>query len=285
MMGDESSSLEGSPKGSPTHHHQLQKHCDHQSSHLGSNKKSEVDGFVSGFSRLKNLSKMKLLVRSHALREAASPPPELPSQAAASPNGSIAADQDFPTQGHCQDRQEELEGPVIENDNDAPSSHQDDPSNRLGTCSSLVYDELSPIILCIRRLFLKLRYFVLPKGEHAPQFSMDSSTSFNSFSMSLDSSTELLSNGAAGSTGASHFYTDNTGVDLHQFIVDTLHRNYKDRMTLLRIEQDMVALARDSHRTCHRFPAMSSYHRMLVHRVAAYFGMEHNVDQSGKSLF
>ncbi|TMS18362.1 cAMP-regulated phosphoprotein 21 [Larimichthys crocea] len=32
------------------------------------------------------------------------------------------------------------------------------------------------------------------------------------------------------------------------------------------------------------FPHMSSYHRMLVHRVAAYFGMEHNVDQTGKSV-
>lgn len=33
-----------------------------------------------------------------------------------------------------------------------------------------------------------------------------------------------------------------------------------------------------------KFPQMSSYHRMLVHRVAAYFGMEHNVDQTGKSV-
>lgn len=83
-------------------------------------------------------------------------------------------------------------------------------------------------------------------------------------------------------TPLNHPYTDNTGVDLHHFIVETLHRNYKDRTTLLRIEQDMIALVRDTQRTCHRFPAMSSYHRMLVHRVAAYFGMEHNVDQSGK---
>lgn len=29
---------------------------------------------------------------------------------------------------------------------------------------------------------------------------------------------------------------------------------------------------------------MSSYHRMLVHRVAAFFGLEHNVDHSGKSI-
>ncbi len=33
-----------------------------------------------------------------------------------------------------------------------------------------------------------------------------------------------------------------------------------------------------------KFPPMSSYHRMLLHRVAAYFGMDHNVDPSGKSV-
>lgn len=87
--------------------------------------------------------------------------------------------------------------------------------------------------------------------------------------------------GEAADRRNQHTYTDNTGVDLQHFIIETLHRNYKDRTTLLRIEQDMIALVHDTSRTCHRFPAMSSYHRMLVHRVAAYFGMEHNVDQSG----
>lgn len=33
-----------------------------------------------------------------------------------------------------------------------------------------------------------------------------------------------------------------------------------------------------------KFPQMSSYQRMLVHRVAAYFGLDHNVDQTGKSV-
>lgn len=33
-----------------------------------------------------------------------------------------------------------------------------------------------------------------------------------------------------------------------------------------------------------KFPQMSSYQRMLAHRVAAYFGLGHNVDQSGKSV-
>ena len=33
-----------------------------------------------------------------------------------------------------------------------------------------------------------------------------------------------------------------------------------------------------------RFPPMTSYHRMLVHRIAAFFGLDHNVDQSGKAV-
>ena len=33
-----------------------------------------------------------------------------------------------------------------------------------------------------------------------------------------------------------------------------------------------------------KFAQMSSYHRMLVHRVAAFFGLDHNVDQSGKCV-
>ncbi|KAM3595929.1 uncharacterized protein V6R79_005540 [Siganus canaliculatus] len=78
-------------------------------------------------------------------------------------------------------------------------------------------------------------------------------------------------------------YTDSTGIDLHQFIVDTLNSNPRDRMTLLKLEQDMIDYI-TSNSPFKKFPHMSSYHRMLVHRVAAYFGMEHNVDQTGKSV-
>lgn len=39
-----------------------------------------------------------------------------------------------------------------------------------------------------------------------------------------------------------------------------------------------------SGRTFVKFPAMSSYNRMLVHRTAAYFGMEHNVDGTQQSV-
>ncbi|XP_074543484.1 cAMP-regulated phosphoprotein 21 isoform X1 [Halichoeres trimaculatus] len=78
-------------------------------------------------------------------------------------------------------------------------------------------------------------------------------------------------------------YTDSTGVDLHQFIIDTLNSNPRDRMMLLKLEQDMIDFITSSS-SFKKFPHMSSYHRMLVHRVAAYFGMEHNVDQTGKSV-
>ncbi|XP_061123535.1 cAMP-regulated phosphoprotein 21 isoform X2 [Syngnathus typhle] len=78
-------------------------------------------------------------------------------------------------------------------------------------------------------------------------------------------------------------YRDSTGVDLQRFIVDTLNSNPRDRMMMLKLEQDMVTfIMGDS--TFKKFPHMSSYHRMLVHRVAAFFGMEHNVDQTGKSV-
>uniref|UniRef100_A0A1A7WZB3 Cyclic AMP-regulated phosphoprotein, 21 n=1 Tax=Iconisemion striatum TaxID=60296 RepID=A0A1A7WZB3_9TELE len=78
-------------------------------------------------------------------------------------------------------------------------------------------------------------------------------------------------------------YTDSTGIDLHQFLVDTLNSNSRDRMMLLNLEQDMIDFI-NSKSPFKKFPPMSSYHRMLVHRVAAYFGMEHNVDQTGTSV-
>lgn len=92
----------------------------------------------------------------------------------------------------------------------------------------------------------------------------------NSPCLSRDSSTEL--------------YTDSTGIDLEQFIAVTINRNQKDRSVLLKIEKELIDFAKDRQKPCHKFPNMSSYNRMLVHRVAAYFGMEHNVDQSGLSV-
>ena len=53
---------------------------------------------------------------------------------------------------------------------------------------------------------------------------------------------------------------------------------------LMKIEKELLALAMDRSRNQYKFPAMSSYNRMLIHRVAAYFGMEHNVDATQQSV-
>ncbi|XP_060753548.1 cAMP-regulated phosphoprotein 21 isoform X1 [Tachysurus vachellii] len=78
-------------------------------------------------------------------------------------------------------------------------------------------------------------------------------------------------------------YTDSTGIDLEEFLITTLKSSPRDRLMLLKLEQDMTDFMTDN---ClyKKFPQMSSYHRMLVHRVAAYFGLEHNVDHSGKAV-
>lgn len=44
---------------------------------------------------------------------------------------------------------------------------------------------------------------------------------------------------------SSEQYTDQTGIDLDQFIAETLNRNAKDRALMLRIEQELVNLAKD----------------------------------------
>ncbi|XP_053201150.1 cAMP-regulated phosphoprotein 21-like [Panonychus citri] len=79
-------------------------------------------------------------------------------------------------------------------------------------------------------------------------------------------------------------YTDHTGTDLMQFLTDTLQNNPKDRVHLLKIEKQLTDLVKDPKRSQHKFGPMSSYHRMLVHRVAAFFGMDHNVTNVDNSV-
>ncbi|KAL2307779.1 hypothetical protein Nmel_000759, partial [Mimus melanotis] len=86
------------------------------------------------------------------------------------------------------------------------------------------------------------------------------------------------------SKDCSQEYTDSTGIDLHEFLISTLKNNPRDRMILLKMEQEIIDFISDNNNHYKKFPQMSSYQRMLVHRVAAYFGMDHNVDQTGKSV-
>ncbi|CAG0898875.1 unnamed protein product [Darwinula stevensoni] len=166
--------------------------------------------------------RVRLLVRSHAMREATSPPPDA-SLTLDSGNGSWSSS-------------------TICNVSTSSNISLGTSGGGQGKAG-------------MRRLQLR------------NQGSSGNSADGSSSSLSRDSSTEQ--------------YTDNTGIDLEQFIVDTLHRNQKDRVCLLKIEQELISLVKDSRRTHLKFPSMSSYQRMLVHRVAAYFGLDHNVDQSG----
>uniref|UniRef100_A0A3Q3AZI8 R3H domain containing 2 n=2 Tax=Kryptolebias marmoratus TaxID=37003 RepID=A0A3Q3AZI8_KRYMA len=86
------------------------------------------------------------------------------------------------------------------------------------------------------------------------------------------------------SRDSSQEYTDSTGIDVHEFLVNTLKNNPRDRMMLLKLEQDILEFINDNNNQYKKFPQMTSYHRMLLHRVAAYFGMDHNVDQTGKAV-
>ncbi|KAM9321021.1 R3H domain-containing protein 2 [Gastrophryne carolinensis] len=86
------------------------------------------------------------------------------------------------------------------------------------------------------------------------------------------------------SRDSSQEYTDSTGIDVHEFLVNTLKNNPRDRMMLLKLEQEILEFINDNSNQFKKFPQMTSYHRMLLHRAAAYFGMDHNVDQTGKAV-
>ncbi|XP_025830022.1 cAMP-regulated phosphoprotein 21 isoform X2 [Agrilus planipennis] len=116
------------------------------------------------------------------------------------------------------------------------------------------------------------------KATKIGKFRQQSSSSQGSFD-AISSCSSRLSR-----ESSSNQYTDTTGIDLDQFIAETLNRNAKDRAFMLRIEQELVNFAKDRLQTHFKFPQMSSYHRMLVHRCAAYFGMDHNIESSGKCV-
>ncbi|XP_013378929.1 cAMP-regulated phosphoprotein 21 isoform X2 [Lingula anatina] len=75
-------------------------------------------------------------------------------------------------------------------------------------------------------------------------------------------------------------YTDFAGTDLEEFFRLTLNnKNPQDRRLMLKIEQDLISFVKDQRHQYLKFPALPGYQRMLVHRIAAFFGLDHNVDQ------
>ncbi|RDD37089.1 R3H domain-containing protein 1 [Trichoplax sp. H2] len=78
-------------------------------------------------------------------------------------------------------------------------------------------------------------------------------------------------------------YTDNSGNDVRAFVYEKL-QDPKLRTFLLSVEEDIRAFLADNKLQSKICPPMTSYYRMVIHRVAAYFGLEHNVDASGKAV-
>ncbi|KJH43055.1 r3H domain protein [Dictyocaulus viviparus] len=83
-------------------------------------------------------------------------------------------------------------------------------------------------------------------------------------------------------------YTDYTAdlndVELRSFIAATLHKNPRDRALVLELEQIFTELANNFGEQSIKLPPVSSYNRMIIHRVAVLFGLDHNVDNSGKCV-
>lgn len=115
------------------------------------NHASHIISLKNNVSRQKNLNKMKLLVRSHALREAASPPPDLPCPTLAT---LISATSASFSPNHIHHLQEE---PVIITvENGAEDLQNNDNSSRLRPHSRVLYIFLPfffvPSFKCIHEL-------------------------------------------------------------------------------------------------------------------------------------
>lgn len=95
---------------------------------------SHIISLKNNVSRQKNLNKMKLLVRSHALREAASPPPDLPSPNLSTPISATSASFSPDHKHHLHE-----EPVIITVENGAEDSPSSDNSGRLRPHSRVLY--------------------------------------------------------------------------------------------------------------------------------------------------
>ncbi|CAB3403243.1 unnamed protein product [Caenorhabditis bovis] len=79
-------------------------------------------------------------------------------------------------------------------------------------------------------------------------------------------------------------FSDRSGINLREFISHTLHKSEEDRRVLLEFEKELVQLIEDPNVQSKKFVPVNSYHRMLLHRCAAYYGLDHNVTNSGTEV-
>ncbi|KAH9426403.1 R3H domain-containing protein 2 [Dermatophagoides pteronyssinus] len=68
------------------------------------------------------------------------------------------------------------------------------------------------------------------------------------------------------------------------FLTETLKKSLKDRQFLYKIEQDLAQFLNDTTRDTLKIQQASSYNRMLIHKTADYYQLEHLVDQAHSSV-
>ncbi|KRX83613.1 cAMP-regulated phosphoprotein 21 [Trichinella sp. T6] len=93
-----------------------------------------------------------------------------------------------------------------------------------------------------------------------------------------------LSRGSKYCSGLSFEYREFHGADPEKFFKDTMRKNVRDRNILFEFESELINFIQNENCQVKEFPGMCSYYRMLLHRVSAYFGLEHNVIAGGTSL-
>uniref|UniRef100_A0A0N4ZNQ4 R3H domain-containing protein n=1 Tax=Parastrongyloides trichosuri TaxID=131310 RepID=A0A0N4ZNQ4_PARTI len=97
------------------------------------------------------------------------------------------------------------------------------------------------------------------------------------------------SNNSSSSVYSHYFSNDSVLVEeqnkknIRRFLINTLHKNVKDRKILLETEEKLSNFINCDDKTL-KFDPMTSYDRMLIHRTASFFNLDHNVDQTGKCV-
>ncbi|GFR61683.1 R3H domain-containing protein 1 [Elysia marginata] len=98
------------------------------------------------------------------------------------------------------------------------------------------------------------------------------------------SDTSVLSRDSSLENSAANLYKDSSGVNIPQFIRETMLKSAKDKKTVLAYEKQLIDFCRNDESHVLKMAEASSYDRMIAHRLSAFMGLEHNVDSTGKAV-
>ncbi|KAJ1519378.1 hypothetical protein ONE63_004671 [Megalurothrips usitatus] len=241
-------------------------------------KADEVDKPASGLqpqlSRSRSNGKMKMLTRSHAMREATSPPPD---PSAATPATSAGQTTPSTVVGHSNGKNNSQASKHINNHSGSSNHHASNNGNSgSGNGSNNNNNNSSK-----------------SKGgnnnnnnnnnknikEQCNYNSNRNNHRQNKTPIYISSPQEAWSGLLNRDNSTDSQFQDASKADLDAFIAQQM--STKNRSLLLRVEDELIRLVEDTRNIFFKFPQMTSFHRMLVHRAANYFNMDHNLDGSG----